>query len=126
MLVYVIRIYHPPINIIWISFYMALQAFAESLIGPSGYALIGDLLPMQLRSLATGLWMMTLGIAGLIASSISNIAFESTLKYTHTGFQSYQKIFSFIFILGLIALLSVTLIQLSDAHIYCAKSQPSY
>ena len=126
VLVYVIRIYHPPINIIWISFYMALQAFAESLIGPSGYALIGDLLPMQLRSLATGLWMMTLGIAGLIASSISNIAFESTLKYTHTGFQSYQKIFSFIFILGLIALLSVTLIQLSDAHIYCAKSQPSY
>lgn len=111
MLVYVMRVYTPPINILWVGGYMALQAFAEGLIGPSGYALIGDLLPIQLRSLATGLWMMTLGIAGLIASSISNIAFESILQFTHKGLQSYQQVFSFIFILGLIALLSITLMQ---------------
>ncbi len=90
---------------------MAIQAFAEGLVGPSGYALMGDLLPEKMRSFATGLWMMTLGIAGLIGSSISNIAFESILKNKHYGIDSYLHVFSFIFVCGLVVFLVISLLQ---------------
>lgn len=111
ILLYAMYHYQAPISILWVASYMMMQAFAEGLIGPGGYALMGDLLPKKMRSFATGLWMMTLGIAGLIASSISNIAFESILQYKHHGLGSYQQVFSFIFALGLAAILSITLMQ---------------
>ncbi|NNM60320.1 MAG: hypothetical protein HKM04_10975 [Legionellales bacterium] len=111
MLLYAMHYYQAPISILWVAIYMAMQAFAEGLIGPGGYALMGDLLPEKMRSFATALWMMTLGIAGLIASSISNIAFDSILQYKHNGLGSYHQVFFFIFILGLTALLSITLMQ---------------
>jgi POT family proton-dependent oligopeptide transporter len=100
-----------PINIVWIAIYMTIQAVAEAFIGPSGYALIGDILSEKMRGIATGLWMMTLGIAGLIASGISNIAFSQIITQKYSGIVSFQHTFTFILILGAIAMLAVSAMQ---------------
>jgi len=99
------------INVIWIIAYMAIQALAEAFIGPGGYALIGDIIPHRIKGIATGMWIMTLGIASLIASGISNLAFEKVIKQKYSGIESYQEIFLIVTILALMALVYVTLIQ---------------
>ncbi len=111
-----IYFFSTPIGIFWIVIYMALQAMAEAFIGPSGYALVGDILPEKIRSTATGLWMMTLGIAGLFASGISNIAFSHIATQQYTGIVSYQHTFAFILFLAGFAFLFLIKIQKSLQH----------
>lgn len=58
--------------IVWIIIFITALSFGDLFIGPTGYSLIGELVPDSLKGLFMGTWIMTLGIASVIASFISD------------------------------------------------------
>lgn len=60
------------LSIIWVIIFITALSFGDLFIGPTGYSLIGELVPDSLKGLFMGTWIMTLGIASIIASFISN------------------------------------------------------
>lgn len=65
---------HGYINFNWIVACYVLQSAGELFIGPIGYAMIGQLAPAKLQGVLMGTWMLTVGVAGTVASYFSNTA----------------------------------------------------
>ncbi len=58
----------------WIIANYSLQSFAELLISPIGYAMIGQLAPQRMQGMMMGTWLMTSGIAATFSSRLSQMA----------------------------------------------------
>ncbi|MBN2689134.1 MAG: MFS transporter [Gammaproteobacteria bacterium] len=63
---------HQKISLVWIILFIVSLSLGELFIGPTGYSLIGELVPDSLKGLFMGAWIMTLGISSSIASSFSD------------------------------------------------------
>ena len=55
----------------WLFWSFALQAVAELLISPVGYAMIGKLAPRQHQGVMMGAWMLVTGVASVFAGELS-------------------------------------------------------
>lgn len=62
------------VSFYWIFASYILQSIGELFISPIGYAMVGQLAPLRLRSLMMGMWMMTSGIAAILSDRFSKIA----------------------------------------------------
>ncbi|OGO95481.1 MAG: POT family protein [Coxiella sp. RIFCSPHIGHO2_12_FULL_44_14] len=58
----------------WLFLTYVLQAIAELLISPIGYAMVGQLVPMRWQSLYMGTLLLNTGVAAVLASFFSNYA----------------------------------------------------
>lgn len=58
----------------WLFATYVLQAFAELLISPVGYSMIGQLIPARWQSLCMGTVLLNAGVAAVLASFFSNYA----------------------------------------------------
>lgn len=56
----------------WVIVYFLIQAIAELLIAPVGFAMIGKLAPANLQGIMMGLWLMVPGISASLAQYCSN------------------------------------------------------
>ena len=56
----------------WIILHFVTQAFAELLIGPVGYAMIGRIAPAKLQGVLMGTWMMVSGVSASLSHYFSN------------------------------------------------------
>lgn len=92
----------------WIFICFVLQSIGELCISPIGYAMVGQLVPVKLRGLLMGTWMMIVGIAAALANIFSTMALKGSNNSgpleSNPGF---SKIF---FILGLSALIASILL----------------
>lgn len=97
------------VNIYWVILHFVIQAFAELLIGPVGYAMIGRISPPQLQGLLMGTWMMVSGVSASLSHYFSNAMTkaESTNPLISNG--DYQHVFNQ---LGLWALLGAAFLYL--------------
>lgn len=59
-------------SIYWVILYFIIQSFAELLIGPVGYAMIGRISPPQLQGVLMGTWMMVSGVSASLSHYFSN------------------------------------------------------
>ncbi|CCG87561.1 peptide MFS transporter [Erwinia piriflorinigrans] len=78
----------------WIVTSYVLQSIGELLISPIGYAMIGKLAPVRYQGVMMGCWMMTTGVASVLAGYVSALMPEnsgSTPLLTNPG---YSHIFS--------------------------------
>lgn len=85
-------------------------SIGELFIAPIGYAMIGQLLPVQLQSLAMGAWLMVRGVAVTLSSYFSQFALgkEGIRDPIHTN-QTYSLAF---LELGLFAILGAVILLL--------------
>lgn len=92
------------VNVYWVILHFVTQAFAELLIGPVGYAMIGRISPPRLQGLLMGTWMMVSGVSASLSHYFSNAMTkaESTNPLLSNG--DYQHVFNQ---LGLWAILAV-------------------
>lgn len=67
------------VHLFWPIAYIIVQAIAELLIGPVGYAMIGRLAPSNLQGLLMGSWMMVSGVAAVLSHYFSNAMTKSGL-----------------------------------------------
>ena len=58
----------------WMFIYSVLQAIAELCIGPIGYSMVGQLIPVRWQSLCMGTTLLNSGVAAVFASFFSNYA----------------------------------------------------
>ncbi|MCL9684739.1 peptide MFS transporter [Legionella maioricensis] len=67
-------------HLYWVIGYIILQGMAELLIGPIGYAMIGQIAPPQLQGVLMGTWMLVAGVAASLSHYFSNamVKTEST------------------------------------------------
>ncbi|WP_367607896.1 peptide MFS transporter [Legionella sp. W05-934-2] len=56
----------------WVFLHIFTQGFAELLIGPVGYAMIGRIAPTHLQGLLMGTWMMVSGVSVALSHYFSN------------------------------------------------------
>lgn len=56
----------------WIIVTYVLQSLGELLISPIGYAMIGQLAPVNLQGLMMGTWMMVNGVAATLVHYLAN------------------------------------------------------
>lgn len=66
------------VNFSWIFIYFILQSLGELFIAPIGYAMIGQLAPLDLRGLMMGTWMMVIGVSAILSDHFSKIALGNT------------------------------------------------
>ena len=59
-------------NLFWVILYIISQGFAELLIAPVGYAMIGRIAPPQLQGVLMGAWMLVSGVAASLSPYFSN------------------------------------------------------
>ncbi|TAK73226.1 MAG: MFS transporter [Gammaproteobacteria bacterium] len=80
-------------NFNWLLASYILQSLGELFISPIGYAMIGELAPVHLRSFMMGMWMMITGIAAVLSDHFSKVALGSSdsidplvtnASYSHT------------------------------------------
>ncbi len=57
----------------WVMISYFLQSIGELFISPIGYAMIGQLAPMNLRGIMMGTWMMIIGIAAILSDHFSKL-----------------------------------------------------
>jgi len=65
-------------NFNWILVSYILQSAGELFISPIGYAMVGQLAPVQLQGLMMGTWLMITGVAATLSGYFSNMALGST------------------------------------------------
>lgn len=66
------------ISFSWVLAYFVLQSLGELFIAPIGYAMIGQLAPIELRGLMMGTWMMIIGVSAILSDHFSKIALGTT------------------------------------------------
>ncbi|QLZ68978.1 MFS transporter [Legionella sp. PC1000] len=59
-------------RLFWVILHFTAITFAELLIGPVGYAMIGRIAPIQLQGILMGTWMMVSGVSASLSQYISN------------------------------------------------------
>lgn len=62
------------VNFAWVFASYLLQSSGELFISPIGYAMVGELAPVELRGLMMGTWMMTTGLAAILSDYFSKMA----------------------------------------------------
>ncbi len=81
------------VSIHWIFWCYVLQSTGELMIGPIGYAMVGQLASQRLQGIFMGTWMMMVGISGVLSSYLSNYAaanvidnnpLSTNVSYSHT------------------------------------------
>jgi len=77
-------------NFNWIFACYVLQSIGELFISPIGYAMVGQLAPIQLQGLMMGTWLMITGVAATLSGYFSNMALSSSTStdplLTNAGF----------------------------------------
>jgi len=78
------------VNFNWILISYILQSAGELFISPIGYAMVGQLAPVQLQGLMMGTWLMITGVAATLSGYFSNMALGSNTStdplITNPGF----------------------------------------
>jgi POT family proton-dependent oligopeptide transporter len=69
---------HGLVNFNWIFVSYILQSIGELFISPIGYAMVGQLAPVQLQGLMMGTWLMITGVAATLSGYFSNMALGNT------------------------------------------------
>lgn len=96
------------VSVKWVIGAFVLTSVGELLLSPIGYAMIGSLIPARLQGLMMGVWMLTTGVGGTLASYCSNWMTEGVDSYdplvTNPG---YSRVF---FDLGILALVSCAIL----------------
>jgi POT family proton-dependent oligopeptide transporter len=64
----------------WIIVSYVLQSIGELFISPIGYAMVGQLAPLELRGLMMGIWMMITGIAAIMSDHFSKVALGTAIS----------------------------------------------
>ena len=59
-------------SINWVILHLVAQSIAELLIGPVGYAMIGQIAPPKLQGILMGTWMMVSGVSASLSTYFSN------------------------------------------------------
>lgn len=59
-------------SINWVVLHLVAQSIAELLIGPVGYAMIGQIAPAKLQGILMGTWMMVSGVSASLSHYFSN------------------------------------------------------
>lgn len=62
----------------WILASFLLQSTGELFIAPIGYAMIGQLAPVNLQGMMMGTWLMVMGVASMLSGYFSNLALGNT------------------------------------------------
>jgi len=62
----------------WILLSYICQSVGELFISPIGYAMVGQLAPVNLQGPMMGIWMMTTGVGATLSGYFSNLALSST------------------------------------------------
>lgn len=65
-------------SINWYISYYLFQSIGELFISPIGFAMIGQLIPSRLQSLAMGAWLMVSGLAAVLSNYFSKMALGTT------------------------------------------------
>ncbi len=110
-------------NVGWVLSSYSLQSIADLFVSPVGYALVGQLAPMESRSIMMGTWLMFGGITGIMADYTSSVAIgaANTLDPLMTN-ASYSHMFGLVgwiaVIAGIIYLICTPLItRLTHEHL---------
>lgn len=78
------------VNFGWVIACFTLQSLGELTISPIGYAMVGQLVPVKLRGLLMGVWMMIVGVAASISNIFSSWALSPSKNISpidsNTGF----------------------------------------
>jgi len=62
----------------WIFYSYVFQSVGEILIGPIGYAMVGQLAPHRLQGVMMGTWMLGIGVAAVLSNYASVYAIHNT------------------------------------------------
>lgn len=121
----------------WIILHFFLQALAELLVAPVGYAMIAKLIPSHLQGISMGIWLMMPGIAASLAHFFSNAMTVSTSftispLMTNSGYQlvflqlAAFAFFGAIFIHGITRKQSFSFLVIDHSHIEegCHQTAP--
>lgn len=80
-------------HLLFIFLYTCLQSSGELFIAPAGLAMIGRLVPSHLQSLFMGAWLMSYGMAAIIAHSFSNAMMKTPSVDPLLTNADYQEVF---------------------------------
>ncbi len=110
------------VDFIWIVLCYVFQSFGELMIGPIGYAMIGQLAPEKLQGIMMGSWMMVVGAGGVLASYSSNSAISS-MHGTNplTTNPGYGHVFGSLGLLAVIVSLVMALLMPKLKHLIHEK-----
>lgn len=92
-------------NFNWIATSSISQSIGELLIAPIGFAMIGQLAPVNLRGIMMGNWMMLIGLGAITANYISQIIFSDNLHDSISPLVtnvSYSKVFLLLCLVSLV------------------------
>lgn len=77
-------------NFNWILASFILQSTGELFISPVGYAMVGQLTPVNLQGIMMGTWLMIIGVAATLSGYFSSLALRNTKSLdplvTNAGF----------------------------------------
>jgi len=91
-------------NFNWILASFILQSIGELFMAPIGYAMIGQLAPVNLQGIMMGTWLMIMGVASTLSGYFSNLALKGAQSWdplmTNVGYSQTFKL------LGLAAMIA--------------------
>lgn len=61
------------VNLSWIVLSYFFQTIGELMVGPIGYAMVGELVPPQLEGLMMGMWQLSTGVAGALSDYLAKL-----------------------------------------------------
>ncbi len=74
----------------WVLFSFILQSAGELFISPVGYAMVGQLVPVNLQGIMMGTWLMLVGVGATLSGYFSSVALGNTKSLdpliTNAGF----------------------------------------
>lgn len=97
------------ISVYWVILHFTLQAIAELLMGPVGYAMIGRISPPQLQGVLMGTWMMVSGVSASLSQYFSNAMTQGESSNPLLSNSDYLNVFNQ---LGMWALLGAVFLYL--------------
>ena len=95
------------VALFWVATSYALQSCGELFVGPIGLAAVGRLVPEKDQGILTGVWIMLLGVAGAIASKLSNIISATPDSLPISSDPSYLHLFGTLGIASIIVGLTI-------------------
>ncbi|HEX8957018.1 MAG TPA: oligopeptide:H+ symporter [Burkholderiaceae bacterium] len=66
------------VDFVWLFTFYVFQSFAELLISPVGYAMVGRLAPQKYQGIMMGAWMLQTGLASIFATDLASRIPEPT------------------------------------------------
>ena len=68
----------------WIVLSYFLQTFGELFVGPIGFAMVGELVPLRLEGLMMGIWQLATGVAGALSEFMAKMTTTPGVKESIT------------------------------------------